>query len=149
MYWTGKRYMLFQIAIYSQNLQFSFHAAVAYSESFQTCEMELFAGKINGFPLLTGLAKSSRSDVLQGSKYTSFQLTININNIYGRDEPQQNIMASQISVFNAWWTLETTSTTESNDLQSYHFHLIRHILSLKVSCCFILIIWYMYFCRKF
>ena len=116
MYWTGKRYMLFQIAIYSQNLQFSFHAAVAYSESFQTCEMELFAGKINGFPLLTGLAKSSISDVLQGSKYTSFQLTININNIYGRDEPQQNIMASQISVFNAWWTLETTSTTESNDL---------------------------------
>ena len=105
MYWTGKRYMLFQIAIYSQNLQFSFHAAVAYSESFQTCEMELFAGKINGFPLLTGLAKSSRSDVSQGSKYTSFQLTININNIYGRDEPQENL-----------WTLETTSTTESNDL---------------------------------
>ena len=139
MYWTGKRYMLFQIAIYSQNLQFSFHAAVAYSESFQTCEMELFAGKINGFPLLTGLAKSSISDVLQGSKYTSFQLTININNIYGRDEPQENL-----------WTLETTSTTESNDfLQSYYFHLIRHILSLKVSCCFILIIWYMYFCKKF
>ena len=94
--------MLFQSAIYSQNLQFSFHAAVAYSESFQTCKMELFVRKINGFQLLTGLAKSSTSDVLQGSKYTSFQLTININNIYGRDEPQQNIMASQISVFNAW-----------------------------------------------
>ena len=35
--------------------------------------------KINGFQLLTSLAKRSIPDVLQGSEYACSQLTININ----------------------------------------------------------------------
>ena len=38
--------------------------------------------KINGFQLLTSSAKGSTSDVVQGSEYTSFQLTINISKAY-------------------------------------------------------------------
>ena len=43
------------------------HAAEPYSESFQTSKAELFVKKSNGFQLLTSLAKSSTSYVLQGS----------------------------------------------------------------------------------
>ena len=63
-------------------LAVSFHAAEAYSESFQTSKTELFVKKINGFQLLTGLQKTLTSDVLQRSECTSFQLTININKPY-------------------------------------------------------------------
>ena len=66
--------MVFQIAIYKQNSQFTFHAAEAYSEPF-------FLKKIKGFQLLTSLAKSSASDVLPGSECASFQLTINNNKL--------------------------------------------------------------------
>ena len=45
-------------------------------------KMEIFANKINGFQLLTNLAKSFTWDVLQGSNYTSFQLTTNINKLF-------------------------------------------------------------------
>ena len=63
-------------------MQFSFHATEAYSESLRTSEAELFLKKINGFQLLTSLPKGSTSDVLQGSEYISFHLTININKSY-------------------------------------------------------------------
>ena len=76
-----------------QNLKFSFHAAEAYSESFSMSKAECFVKKIsavnlwNRFQQLISLAKSSSSDVLQGSHYTSFQLTINISKAYyGKDE---------------------------------------------------------------
>ena len=61
-----------------QNLQFTCYAAEAYSETFQTSKAEVFGKKINGFQLLTSLAKSFTSDVLQGSENASFQFTINI-----------------------------------------------------------------------
>ena len=65
-----------------QNLQFTFHAAEAYSEPFQMANTDFFVKKINALQLLTSLAKNSSSDVLQGSEYASFQLTININKPY-------------------------------------------------------------------
>ena len=37
---------------------------------------------INGFHLLTSLVESSESDILQGSEYAPFQLTINVNKPY-------------------------------------------------------------------
>ena len=67
---------------YIQNLQFTFHAAEAYSEPFQTSKTKFFVKKINGFQLLTSLAKRFTSNFLQGSEYASFQLTININKPY-------------------------------------------------------------------
>ena len=76
-------------------MQFSIYAAEAYSESFQTSKTELFAKKINGFQLLTSLAKGYTSDVLQGSEYTftpvnhKYKQTIN-----DKDKPQKNFKAS-------------------------------------------------------
>ena len=49
---------------------------------FKRLRRSFFVKKINGFQLLTSLAKSFTSDFLQGSEYASFQLTININKPY-------------------------------------------------------------------
>ena len=73
-----------------QNLKFSFHAAEAYSESLSMSKAECFVKKINRFQVLNSLAENSSSDVLQGSQYTPFQLTINISKAYyGKDETEE------------------------------------------------------------
>ena len=46
---------------------------------FKRLKTDFFVKKISSFQLLTSLAKSSTSDVSQGSEYASFQSTININ----------------------------------------------------------------------
>ena len=48
--------------------------------------------KINGFQLLTSLAKGSTSDVLHDSEYNSFQLPININKPYMAKTNQWRIL---------------------------------------------------------
>ena len=51
---------------------------------------ECFVKKINRFQVLNSLAENSSSDVLQGSQYTPFQLTINISKAYyGKDETEE------------------------------------------------------------
>ena len=72
--------------------------------------------KINGFQLLTSLAKGSTSDVLQGCECTYFQLTINISKTYMAKTNHRRTLRQLTSVFKVWWTLEKTLTTESNDL---------------------------------
>ena len=59
---------------YIEKLAANFYEAEAYSEFFKK--------NINGFQLLTSLAKSFTSEVLQGYEYAFFHLTININKPY-------------------------------------------------------------------
>ena len=73
------RYLKLQ---YISKLAVYFYAAGTYSERFQTSKADILVKKVKGFQLLTSLAKSFTSDVLQGSKYVSFQLTIDINKSY-------------------------------------------------------------------
>ena len=57
---------------------------------FKRLKTDFFVKKISGFQLLTSLAKSSTSDVSQGSEYACFKSTININKPYmAKAKPQQ------------------------------------------------------------
>ena len=106
-----------------QNLskQITLHSAGARSEHYQTSKIELFSKIVNSFYSLTIFAKSSILDVWKGSEYTSLNQTIknrkNKQTTYGKGKPHDgSFKASYISVFNHWKTLETSLTTESNNL---------------------------------
>ena len=93
-------------------MQFTAHAVEAYLEPFQASKTELFLKKINDFQLLTSLPKNSTSYVLQDSEYASFQLNINKNKLY----MAKGNHSRRLRKANYLWTLETTLSTESNEL---------------------------------
>ena len=95
-------------------MQFTAHAVEAYLEPFQASKTELFLKKINDFQLLTSLPKSSTSYVLQDSEYASFQLNINTNKLYMAKANHSR----RLRKTNYLWTLETTLSTESNELSA-------------------------------
>ena len=95
-------------------MQFTAHAVEAYLEPFQASKTELFLKKINDFQLLTSLPKSSTSYVLQDSEYASFQLNINTNKLYMAKANHSR----RLRKANYLWTLETTLSTESNELSA-------------------------------
>ena len=95
-------------------MQFTAHSVEAYLEPFQASKTELFLKKINDFQLLTSLPKSSTSYVLQDSEYASFQLNINTNKLYMAKANHSR----RLRKTNYLWTLETTLSTESNELSA-------------------------------
>ena len=81
LYWNGKRYMLFQIAIYRKTCSLLF-MKVRDIKILQISKIEFSDKNINCFQSLTILAKDSTSDGTQGSKYASFQWTISVKKSY-------------------------------------------------------------------